>query len=171
MVTVSPPVSPSVVAAILMIQKTSVTSGTLLITADPRCTLLGRFGITSLRLPDIGQRRAQHADAGARLHSLRRQIVAEGPPPVKAVKESETMARHRFERHALLQLRFDVRDEGFDRRVAACDMRRLAKEGAIDIEKQRRILIGGAPDHDAIDMRKLGLHRRDVGEPAVEHDW
>ena len=30
MVTVSPPVSPSVVAAILMIQKPSVTSGTLL---------------------------------------------------------------------------------------------------------------------------------------------
>jgi hypothetical protein len=29
MVTVSPPVSPSVVAAILMIQKTTVTSGTL----------------------------------------------------------------------------------------------------------------------------------------------
>src|ERR1700677_1647211 len=34
MVTVSPPVSPSVVAAILMIQKTSVTSGTLLAAAS-----------------------------------------------------------------------------------------------------------------------------------------
>ena len=33
MVTVSPPVSPKVVARILMIQKVSVTAGTLLITA------------------------------------------------------------------------------------------------------------------------------------------
>jgi hypothetical protein len=46
--TVSPPVSPKVVAAILMIQKTSVTSGTLLavhslfVTALPPCFVFVR---------------------------------------------------------------------------------------------------------------------------------
>jgi hypothetical protein len=53
MVTVSPPVSPSVVAAILMIQKESVTSGTLLNDSDMFLLDPDLDGKTTFHSPDL----------------------------------------------------------------------------------------------------------------------
>ena len=38
-----------------------------------------------------------------------------------------------------------------------------------DIEEQRRILVGGAPHHHAVDVIEFGAHLRECREAAVEH--
>ncbi len=47
---------------------------------------------------------------------------------------------------------FDRRQERLDRREGVGEGRRIAKNRRIDCEQQFGVLIGGAPEHDAVDM-------------------
>ncbi len=45
---------------------------------------------------------------------------------------------------------------------------RLAEQYGIDLQQQLRLVIGGAAQHHAVDMVELRLHRRDVGNAAID---
>ena len=64
----------------------------------------------------------------------------------------------------------DHRHEGFDRRERVGDRRLLAEQHRIDFDQELRNLIGGPPQHDAVDMRKMRLRRLEIGDAAVEDD-
>ncbi len=115
-------------------------------------------------------RRAKHIQPCARFHRLCGKMAAEGTRARQAIVESENVPRHRSERHAISKPRVDVRHESFKRGMSARYRRRFAEEGRIDRHENRRVLIGGAADHHAVEMRELGLHLADLDQATVEHD-
>ena len=48
--------------------------------------------------------------------------------------------------------------------------RRLAKQFGIDREQPPRLLIGGAPQHDTVDMGEMLLRLRDAADAAIDDD-
>ena len=62
------------------------------------------------------------------------------------------MARHVVQARAARQLALDIGRIGLDRRERVGDRRRRAEQQRIDAEQHFRGLVGGAADHDAVDM-------------------
>ena len=64
----------------------------------------------------------------------------------------------------------DRRHEGFDRLERVGDRRLLAEQLRIDADQDLGRLIGGAPDHDPVEMLKLGARGSEILDAAVEDD-
>src|ERR1043166_3203687 len=182
MVTASPPVSPSVVAKILMIQKTSVTCGTLATRFDvfsvivvPSEPSVGNFvwvrAPLAEQLSSRGGRKLNHRQRTSRqlqrnllvneiivesdrgrIHSGRRKINAVEPGPVNRRETHRTGLATR-EENAAAQL------ETLQRTAGIADRRHLRVRGRIE---QMRNLVRTAPDDFSI-----GDHDRAERSAAV----
>src|ERR1700722_12191353 len=60
--------------------------------------------------------------------------------------------------------------EGFDRLEPVGDRRGLAEQLRIDSNQKLRILIGCAPEHDAIEFLKMRARRLEIRKAAVKDD-
>ena len=58
-----------------------------------------------------------------------------------------------------------MRAHGVSRREGVRDRRLLAEKLAVDIDQQRRVLIGGAAEHHAVDMGKMRLRLGERSRP------
>ena len=63
----------------------------------------------------------------------------------------------------------DMRAHGLSRREGVRHRRLLAEKLAVDLDQQRRVLVGGAAEHHAVDMGKMRLRLGKRRDPAVEH--
>ena len=84
------------------------------------------------------------------------------------MEQAEHMTRHGVEPRALREFALDVGNERRDRGFAGIERRARAKDQRIDLQQPPRLLIGGAPHHDAIDMLKMLRGVFDAGYPAID---
>ena len=63
-----------------------------------------------------------------------------------------------------------MRHKDFDRLEPVRDRRRLAEQNRIDADQELRVLIGGAPEHDPVDMAQMGARSVEIGQAPVEDD-
>ena len=78
------------------------------------------------------------------------------------------MAGHVVQAHAARERAGDRRHEGLDRLEGVGERRRLAEELGSTPSRSSGCLIGGAAQHDAVDMRKVRRRRGEIGDSAVD---
>ena len=98
----------------------------------------------------------KHVEPGAGADALARQNTPIGPRPGPAGEQAMEMPREVMQALAALKPARDHRHEGFDRLESVGDRRLVAEQLRVDADQEFGRLIGGAPDHDPVDMPKLG---------------
>ena len=64
----------------------------------------------------------------------------------------------------------DGRHEGFEGLEGVGDRRGLAEYDGVDADQQLRVLVGGAPEHHAVDMGKMRDRGLKIGDAAIDDD-
>src|SRR3984893_189724 len=114
------------------------------------------------------QGRVQNSRVGARFHRLHREMAPPRAGTWEAIEKPQEMPCHRVKRNAFGKTRLDIGNESPDRRRSG-NGHSLIEKKRIGIEEQRRVLVGGAPHHHAIDVIEFGAHLGECREAAVEH--
>ena len=94
----------------------------------------------------------------------RRKPRAPGP----AVEQTQHVPRHAVQTHAVLQLALDIGAPLRQRGIQIA--RRIAEEARVDLQQHRRVLIGGAAQHHAIDMVEMRCGLIQGLDAAIEDD-
>src|SRR5581483_1485282 len=104
-------------------------------------------------------RAVENLDAGAVEMSVLGEVAAEGPGAGPAVEKPEDVTRHGVEPNAAPKLILDVRPEGIEHIEARRDFPLRTEDLAVDPGEKIGIGIGGAAEHHAVHMVKLGFRR------------
>src|SRR5208282_6616768 len=110
----------------------------------------------------------EDVEPSARANSFGRKRPTVDARPGPAGEQAEEMARVVAQTLAAPKALSDHGDEGVERLERVFERRRLAEDRRIDPEQDLRVLIGGAAEHDAVDIRKMRLCLLEVAHAAID---
>ena len=122
------------------------------------------------RISDQRDRGPATPRPGARPHPVFGEITAECARAGHAVKRADEMPRDRMQPRAKAKLAFDIRHHGLKCVLHRGERGCLAEQFGIDVEQTPRLLIGGAAQHDAIDMSKVRPRLCKTADATVDDD-
>ena len=97
-------------------------------------------------------------------------MTAERARARHAMKRADEMPRDRMQPRALREFALDVGHHRLEHVLHGRVRRGLAEQFGIDRQQPPRLLIGGAPQHDAIDMSEMRLRLVEAGDAAIDDD-
>ena len=119
--------------------------------------------------PSGGEGAGDDLRSGARADGLGGQDLPPAARPGMAVEEPDHVARHVVEPRPAGESAPGVDDHRLDRRLEI-GVLRGAIEAAVHLGEERRIVVGGAADHHAIDGAEQSLGRIERLDPAIDAD-
>src|ERR1700681_3646854 len=96
-------------------------------------------------------------------------------PPISArsghgTEQTVQMPRDGMQPRAARNFAFDIRSERSGGLFRRMERSVLAEHQRIDRDQPPRLLIGGAPHHDAVDVLQVREPLLDAGDSAIEND-
>src|SRR5215470_1624301 len=115
-------------------------------------------------LLDQRDRVDQHVDSSPRFDATLGEVTAERTRTGHAMEGADEMPRDRMQPRAGFKFAGDIGHHGGEHVLHAAWLRGRAKYLRIDVEQPPWLLVGRAPEHDAIDMRQVPLRFGDAGD-------
>jgi len=94
-------------------------------------------------------------------------MAAEGTRARDTAEQAKDVSRDRMQPRAAGKLSLEIGDQRLSRFPWGCNAGGLAEQQGIDLQETPRLLIGGAPHHDAIEMREMGPDLVEIDHAAI----
>ena len=97
-------------------------------------------------------------------------MAAEGTRARDTAEQSKDVPRDGMQPRAAGKLALEIGDQRLGRFPRGGEAGGLAEQQWIDLQETPRLLIGGAPHHDAIEVREMGPGLIEIDHAAIDHD-